>query len=133
MPVERRGLTAHAVFIKKEGRGEMRKAPISLQDLRGRLYIKAKTELVSAGSGGAGLGCTERWDTLWSTAAPRCRRLGSRSRPIGPITLGVKCAGARSAGNPHATCDVAGAGNGATVPPKRARRGKPRTQAKEYT
>jgi hypothetical protein len=31
------------------------------------------------------------------------------------ITFDVKCAGARSAGNPHATCDVAGAGNGFTV------------------
>src|ERR1700722_8434645 len=29
--------------------------------------------------------------------------LGSRSSLIGPITLDVKCAGARSAGNPHAT------------------------------
>ena len=37
--------------------------------------------------------------------------LGSRSSVIGPINLDVKCAGARSAGNPHATCDVAGAGN----------------------
>src|ERR1700686_134461 len=41
--------------------------------------------------------------------------LGSRSSLIGPITLDVKCAGARSAGNPHATCDVAGAGNPFTV------------------
>ena len=41
--------------------------------------------------------------------------LGSRSSLIGPITLDVKCAGARSAGNPHATCDVAGAGNQFTV------------------
>ena len=32
------------VFINKGGRGEMTKAPISLQDLRRRLYIKAKTE-----------------------------------------------------------------------------------------
>ena len=39
--------------------------------------------------------------------------LGSRSSVIGLITLGVKCAGARSAGNPHAACDVAGGGNGA--------------------
>jgi RNA-directed DNA polymerase len=44
MPVEPRGLAAQGVFIKKEGRGEMTKAPISLQDLRRRLYIKAKTE-----------------------------------------------------------------------------------------
>jgi len=41
--------------------------------------------------------------------------LGSRSSLIGPITLDVKCAGARSAGNPPATCDVAGAGNQLTV------------------
>ena len=40
---------------------------------------------------------------------------GSRSGLIGPITLDMKCAGARSAGNPHATCDVAGAGNQFTV------------------
>ena len=32
--------------------------------------------------------------------------LCSRSSLIGLITLDVKCAGARSAGNPHATCDV---------------------------
>src|SRR5919202_1028996 len=44
MPTERRGPAAHAVFIKKEGRGEMTKAPISLQDLRRRLYVKAKAE-----------------------------------------------------------------------------------------
>jgi hypothetical protein len=40
---------------------------------------------------------------------------GSRSSLIGHITPDVKCAGARSAGNPHATCDVAGAGNQFTV------------------
>src|SRR5579872_198917 len=44
MPVERRDLAAQAVFIKKGGRGEMTKAPISLQDLRRRLYIRAKAE-----------------------------------------------------------------------------------------
>src|SRR6266852_8642392 len=33
----------------------------------------------------------------------------------GPINLVVNCAGARSAGNPLATCDVAGAGNQLTV------------------
>jgi hypothetical protein len=57
--------------------------------------------------------------------------LGSRSSPIGLISLTANCAGARSAGNPHATCDVAGAGNGATASPTRARRGKPRIQAKD--
>jgi hypothetical protein len=35
------------------------------------------------------------------------------SNPIGSITLVVKHKGTRGAGNPHATCDVAGAGNGA--------------------
>jgi len=44
MPAESRGLAAQAVFIKKGGRGEMTKAPISLQDLRRRLYVKAKAE-----------------------------------------------------------------------------------------
>ena len=45
-----------------------------------------------------------------------CRRFAER-RPgsIGHITLRGKCAGARSAGKPHAACDVAGAGNGLTV------------------
>src|SRR5258708_3626953 len=46
---------------------------------------------------------------LWAVA------LGSRSGRIGLITLDVNCAGARSAGNPLATCDVAGAGNQLTV------------------
>ena len=54
---------------------------------------------------------------------------GTAASPsIGLITLETKCAGARSAGNPHAACDVAGAGNGATAIPKRARRWKRRTQ-----
>ncbi len=47
---------------------------------------------------------------------------------IGLITLGEKCAGARSAGNPHAACEAEGTGNGATANPKRARRGKPMIQ-----
>jgi hypothetical protein len=41
--------------------------------------------------------------------------LGTRSGLIGLITLVGKCAGARSAGNPHAAWDVAGAGNRLTV------------------
>src|ERR1700684_1278057 len=36
----------------------------------------------------------------------------SRPSTIGHITLGTKQTGAPSAGNPHAGCDVAGAGNG---------------------
>ena len=78
----------------QRGRGEMIKAPVNLQDLRHRLYVKAKA--------------------------------------IGPITLDAKCAGVRSAGNPHAACDAAGAGDGATASPIRARRGKSRTQTRSY-
>src|SRR5467141_1370436 len=44
MPVEPRGLAAQRAFIKKGGRGEMTKTPINLQDLRRRLYVKAKAE-----------------------------------------------------------------------------------------
>jgi hypothetical protein len=50
----------------------------------------------------------------------------------GHITLAVKCAGARSAVNPHAACDAAGAGDGATESSNRARRGKPRTQPRSH-
>src|SRR5580693_729184 len=42
-------------------------------------------------------------------------RCESRPGTIGPITLGTKQTGAPSAGNLHAGCDVAGAGNGFTV------------------
>jgi len=38
-------------------------------------------------------------------------RAESRPSRIGPISLGMKQMGARSAGNPHAACDVARAGN----------------------
>jgi RNA-directed DNA polymerase len=44
MPVEQRGLAAHDVLVNTGGKGEMRKAPIGLQDLRRRLYVKAKAE-----------------------------------------------------------------------------------------
>src|SRR4030067_2878495 len=44
MPAERRGPAAHSVFIEKGGRGEMTETPINLQDLRRRLYVKAKAD-----------------------------------------------------------------------------------------
>src|SRR5262249_53766428 len=97
----------------------------------GDIWLGRANVEVSAGSGGAGNGCTIRWDSFRGTACRIIRRPLQSLQPDSPITLGVKCAGARSAGNPHATCDVAGAGNGATATPKRARRGKPRIQAKE--
>ncbi len=91
----------------------MIKASSSLQDLRPGLYGKRKAEWswrraeALVGSGGVADG-------------------ESGSDPIGPINLAVKCAGARSQGNLHAACEVAGAGNGATDTATRARRGKPR-------
>ena len=93
----------------------MIKASGSLQDLRSGRYGKRKAERswhcaeASVGSGGVADG-------------------ESGSDRIGLINLVAKCAGARSAGNPHAACEVAGAGNGATDTAKRARRGKPRKQ-----
>src|SRR3954447_8921891 len=44
MPVERRGPAVCNGSNKKGGKGEMTKAPISLQDLRRSLYVKAKAE-----------------------------------------------------------------------------------------
>ena len=44
----------------------------------------------------------------------------------------MKCAGARSAGNPLAACDEAGTGNGITVHPTRARRRKLRIQTRVH-
>jgi hypothetical protein len=57
--------------------------------------------------------------------------LGSRPILIRLITLAANCAGARSAVNPHAACDVADVGDGVTEHPKRARSGKPRLRAKD--
>ena len=42
--MERGDPAAGDFFVKKGGRGEMRKAPIRLQDLRRRIYVKAKAE-----------------------------------------------------------------------------------------
>jgi RNA-directed DNA polymerase len=44
MAVERRGPAVCSDSNKKEGKGEMTKTPISLQDLRRSLYVKAKAE-----------------------------------------------------------------------------------------
>src|SRR6476659_6715023 len=44
MFVERRGPAVCSGFNNKGGKGEMTKAPISLQDLRRSLYVKAKAE-----------------------------------------------------------------------------------------
>ncbi len=55
----------------------------------------------------------------------------SLSGAIGPINLDAKCAGKRSAGNPHAAFEAAGTGNGPTVYPTRARTGKPWIQTRD--
>ena len=44
MPVERRSPAVGNSSIKKGGAGEMTKASIGAQDLRRRIYIKAKAE-----------------------------------------------------------------------------------------
>ena len=44
----------------------------------------------------------------------------------------MKCAGARSAGNPLAACDEAGTGNGITVNPTGARRRELRIQTRVH-
>ena len=81
----------------------MTKSPITLQELRRRIYVKAKAEkswrFLRQGFG------WKRWSRRWMYAT-----VG-----LFTITLREKCAGARSAGKPHAACDVAGAGNGLTV------------------
>jgi RNA-directed DNA polymerase len=43
--VEPRDPAAHNSFVNKQGRGEMTKPPITLQELRRRIYVKAKAEL----------------------------------------------------------------------------------------
>ncbi len=108
----------------------MIKASSNLQDPRRGQYGKRKAEWLryyakaSDGSGGVvdgGSGHSDLGDDSWAVYE-------SGSERIRLINLVVKCAGARSAGNPHAACEVAGAGNGATDTAKRARRGKPRIQ-----
>src|SRR6516225_870160 len=44
MPAEQRDPTVCNFFGNMEGKGEMIKTPVSLQDLRRRIYIKAKAE-----------------------------------------------------------------------------------------
>ena len=101
MPGEQRGPAVGNSSNKMGGRGEMTKASINLQDLRRRIYVKAKAD--SAGTDGVGSGCTKR-----STVLPGTESAASL---IGRITLGEKPTGQPSAGNPHAGLDEAGAGN----------------------
>src|SRR6266436_2507969 len=66
------------------------------------------------GSGGAVSGSMTGWVCLRTTSFVDGQARSCPSK-IGPINLGTKQTGAPCAGNPHAGCDVAGAGNGFTV------------------
>src|SRR3954466_5453973 len=79
--------------------------------LSGAIWRVPKSERASAGSDGVGSGCTA---LSGCSTAIECNT-GSRKSPWQDrsISLDVKRMGERSAGNPHAAFDVAGAGNGA--------------------
>ena len=69
--------------------------------------------MASAGTGGIGLGFTGL--LVYSMIIePSIIRLESATSQIGLISLQRKLTGKRSAGNPHAAFDEAGAGNGLT-------------------
>src|SRR3989442_6559714 len=96
--------------------------PISLQDLRRRIYVMAKTDKTNRGFG------WKRWSTAWFH-----ERLGlfgdyrvllgcarKRSWSIGHITHGAKRTGERRTGNPSAPFDEAGAGDGPLRAPRQS-------------
>ena len=60
--MERRGPAVHESFGNKRGRGEMIKAPIGLQELRRKIYIKAKAEPSWRLRHGFGW---KRWSRAW--------------------------------------------------------------------
>jgi hypothetical protein len=112
MAAEPRGPAVRSSSANTGGRGALIKAPADLQDLRRRLYARAKA--VAVGPGGVG------GDN--NVAAE------SAAMPLGRITSGVKRAGERCTGNPSAPFDVAGAGDGLTarlVRHSRRKRGAP--------
>ncbi len=78
--MEPRGPAAHDFFANMGGRGEMTKAPIGLQDLRRRIYAKAKAEPSRSDFG------WKRWSSRWLYEA----REESVSSMMGLITLGTK-------------------------------------------
>ena len=119
MSVERRGLAAHHCRSQpgRQGRDDKGAHPSAGPETKtirqgegrtvwtsqmSRLQVEAVEQGMAVWHAGTLLGVPRVVFTV---------DLGSRSSLIGPITLDVKCAGARSAGNPLATCDVAGAGN----------------------
>jgi hypothetical protein len=75
------------------------KAPIDLHDLSRGIYARGKAEPSEPGGVGGGRGPTAE----------------SAAALVGRISLGVKRAGERSAGNPPAPFEVAGVGDGFTA------------------
>jgi hypothetical protein len=71
MAVERRHLINSNVSNNMGGRGEMIKTPINLQDLRRKIYIKAKAEKkhceALAGKEGAENSCIVKRVYIWIT------------------------------------------------------------------
>ena len=84
MPGEQRGPAVGNSSNKMGGKDEMIKASINLQDLRRRIYVKAKAD--SAGTDGVGSGCTKRWDCMETTrcGTTRSRKCCQRDRSHKP-------------------------------------------------
>jgi hypothetical protein len=101
----------------------MIKAPVRLQDLRRRIYVKAKADMFCgfrsgnfrASAGGGGVGGVCRSPTAARQLSGSASFSESRSGKIGHISLGAKQTGKPSAGNLHAGFDAAGTGNQLTV------------------
>jgi hypothetical protein len=99
-------------------------APVRLQDLRRRIYVKAKADTscgvhpgdlrASAGGDGVSMDGPKPYGCFAAIGlGTLCRK--SLRRKIGPISFGVKQIRKPSAGNLHAGFDEAGTGNQLTV------------------
>ena len=101
----------------------MTKAPVSLQDLRRRIYVKAKADMFCgfrsgnfrASAGGGGVGGVCRSPTAARQLSGSASFSESLSGKIGHISFGAKQTRKPSAGNLHAGFDAAGTGNQLTV------------------
>jgi hypothetical protein len=97
MSGERRDPAGNNLPTTLGGRGEMTKTSICLQDLRRKIYLKAKSDktwrpenaVASAGTGGVGPGFMKLWDCLTTTEFVIIG-LESAASLIGLITLQVK-------------------------------------------
>jgi hypothetical protein len=110
MPVEQRGQTG-GIPQARRGRAGVIKPATDLQELRARIGQQAKS---------AGTKCTSVSDWVDSdgvASATRSRESRSARRKHKPA--GRRLHGKRSAGNPHAPFDRAGAGDGSMAMPVR--------------